>query len=241
MHNTDVIEQTADLCHSHRALHRPGPQVHRPFQGIALLPLHAAHIPAHPAGGFRRGSAANRPRASTATWWKRSIGAWAKSCGAEAERPGPGHAGDVFERQRPVVPGEPRQASRSQEHDIRGRRPRAFHRPMAGPDSRGARFGRPGFHDGCLPHGGPAVRRGVAVQAAGWHRHMAAAPRGPPVHRAGAAALLRQLGFAVRALDELETAHRAAQHGRLHTGAARRAFQLSVAEAGVVQPGRRSG
>ena len=63
----------------------------------------------------------------------------------------------------------------------------------------------------------------------------------PAVDRESAAAVLRQLGPAVRALDELEAAHRAAQHRGIHAGASGRAAQLSAAEAGTVQPGDRSG
>ena len=110
-----------------------------------------------------------------------------------------------------------------------------------GHDSAGPRVRGAGLHDGRVPDGGQAVRRGAARQAAGWHRYLAHDPRRCGFHRPRAAALLRQLGFAVRALDELEVARRAPQHGGIHARASRRTPQLHPAQAGAIQPGERPG
>src|SRR5690349_2985160 len=88
--------------------------------------------------------------------------------------------------------------------------------------------------DGCVPDCDPVVRRRNAGEAAGRYRYLAAASRRQAVHRTSPAALFRWLGPAVRTVDELEAAHRAAQYRRVHAGAGRRPPELYAAEAGAL-------
>ena len=80
MHNTDVIEQTADLS----TLTARYTEQARKFINEPRVCLSSSTCRTHfPTFRWRLPSVfvANRPRAFTATWWKKSTGASAKSCG----------------------------------------------------------------------------------------------------------------------------------------------------------------
>ena len=71
-----------------------------------------------------------------------------------------------------------------------------------------------------------AMRSRAARETAGRHRYLASVDGTESIHRSRGLTVFRRLGSAMRALDELEIARSAAQHRRLHAGAARRTPQL---------------
>jgi len=81
--------------------------------------------------------------------------------------------------------------------------------------------------------GDEARGRGMPGKPAGWDRHVAAAERAEDGDRARGAVVFRSLGFAVRALEQLEAAFAAAQFGTLHGGSGGRAAEFRAAASGV--------
>ena len=119
MHNTEVIEEIGEPRNADRALHRAGRQVHSrriedsPF--FLYMPHTYPHIPLGASERFR-GKSPEGLYGDVVEELDWSVGE--VPAGAEAKRAGTEHAGDVYERQRSLVSGQPGQAARPQEHHL---------------------------------------------------------------------------------------------------------------------------
>ena len=108
MHNTEVLEEPAVLETLTPRYTAAGASIHRAIQGLALLPLHAAHLPAYPAGGLaalpRQVASGPVRRRGGGTRLERRRGAGQ----TQADGPRQSHARDVLLRQRALVSGQSR-------------------------------------------------------------------------------------------------------------------------------------
>ena len=164
--------------HAHAALHRPGHSVPGREQGQAVLPLlrarHAAQAARRVGGALPEEPGRPVRRRDGRTRRQRGAGAGQD----QSPRPRRQHAGDLYERQRPLVRRQHRRPARHEGHVVGGGLPGAVRRPLAGTRAAGQGRVRRGRDGGRVRHRPGRGRRGPAPRPGDRRRGPAAGADG---------------------------------------------------------------